>query len=99
MNTQMKVNKIQDIVSESLNENGMCVGLGNLTKEDTDYIIQMGTDILCTKWGIGITGGNFVQSVVDNNLKLTMLSADYINIKALKFYCQLIYETPMPEFN
>jgi len=99
MNTQMKVNKIQDIVSESLNENGMCVGLGNLTKEDTDYIIQMGTDILCTKWGIGITGGNFVMAIVNNDLMGATESADYINIKALKFYCQLVQHAIQPEFN
>jgi hypothetical protein len=62
-----------------------------------DHIINIGTSILCTKWKIGYEGGGFVQAVVDNNLTRAVSNADATNIKALKFYCQLMYNVGMPE--
>ena len=45
---------------------------------------------ISTKWHIGYAGGGFVQAVVDNDLQRAFANADNVNVKALKFYCQLI---------
>ena len=60
------------------------------------HIIEMGTSILCTKWEVGFPGGSFVQAVVENDLAKAISTADNTNIKALKFYSQLIYNVGMP---
>lgn len=67
-----------------------------MTSEQGQHIIQIGTSILCAKWGIGYPGGNFVQAVVDNNLMSAVSRADNINVKMLPFYCKLIYNVGMP---
>jgi hypothetical protein len=61
------------------------------------HIVAIGTSVLCTKWDIGYPGGSFVQAVVNNNLMQAVGSADSINIHALKFYVQLMYNNSMPE--
>lgn len=67
-----------------------------LNDESKDHIINIGTSILCTKWGVGYPGGSFVQAVVNNNLMEAVGRADMINVHALKFYCQLMYNVGMP---
>ena len=62
-----------------------------------DHIINIGTSILCTKWKVGYPGGSFVQAVVNNNLTVAVGTADSTNIKALKFYCQMMYNVGMPK--
>lgn len=59
--------------------------------EDRDHIVNIGTSILCTKWGIGYSGGSFVQSVVDNDLMGAFSRADHTNKNAIGFYCKLLY--------
>ena len=61
-----------------------------------EHIINIGTSILCTKWNVGYPGGSFVQAVIDNNLMEAVGRADSINVNALKFYCQLMYNVGMP---
>lgn len=63
---------------------------------NSDHIINIGTSIMCTKWGIGYEGGSFVQAVVDNNLSQAVSRADSTNLKALKFYCMMMYNMSMP---
>jgi hypothetical protein len=67
-----------------------------MTSDQGQHIIQIGTSILCTKWGIGYSGGSFVQAVVDNDLMAAVDRADGTNIKMLPFYCKLIYNVGMP---
>lgn len=67
-----------------------------MTSDQGQHIIQIGTSILCTKWGIGYSGGSFVQAVVDNDLMAAVGRADGTNIKMLPFYCKLIYNVGMP---
>lgn len=67
-----------------------------MTSIPGQHIIQIGTSILCTKWGIGYPGGSFVQAVVDNDLMSAVSKADNTNVKMLPFYCKLIYNVGMP---
>jgi hypothetical protein len=96
MNTQEQIANVSEIVRDYLAENSAYTGLSNLAPMDMGYIVQTGTSILCTKWGIGYEGGGFVKAVVNNNLSAAIGSADLTNIKALKFYCQLMYNTGKP---
>jgi hypothetical protein len=67
-----------------------------MSGEQVQHVIQIGTSILCTKWGIGYPGGSFVQAVVDNDLMAAVGRADGTNVKMLPFYCKLIYNVGMP---
>lgn len=67
-----------------------------MSNEQGQHVIQIGTSILCTKWGVGYPGGSFVQAVVDNDLMAAVGRADGTNIKMLPFYCKLIYNVGMP---
>jgi hypothetical protein len=59
--------------------------------ESRSHIVNIGTSILCTKWGIGYPGGSFVQAVVGNDLMGAFSRADSINKDAMGFYCKLLY--------
>lgn len=67
-----------------------------LSEDQKNHVIQIGTSILCTKWGIGYEGGGFVQAVVNNDLMGAVGKADGTNVKMLPFYCKLIYNTSLP---
>ena len=67
-----------------------------MSNEQGQHVIQIGTSILCTKWGVGYPGGSFVQAVVDNDLMAAVGRADATNVKMLPFYCKLIYNVGMP---
>jgi len=94
METQIK--KVTEIVREYLEKNNGHIGLSNLTPMEMEHVVQIGTSILCTKWDIGYEGGSFVKAVVNNNLSDAIGYADSTNIKALKFYCQLMYNVGKP---
>jgi len=96
MNTQEQIGAVTKIVAGYFKENSSYTGLDNLSKDDEHHIIQIGSSILCTKWNIGYEGGGFVKAVVNNNLSAAIGAADHVNIKALKFYCQLMYNTGKP---
>jgi hypothetical protein len=66
------------------------------TSDQGQHIIQIGTSVLCTKWGIGYPGGSFVQAVIENDLMAAVGRADSINVKMLPFYCKLIYNVGIP---
>lgn len=90
--------EVRKIVENYFKEHGSNVlPLAVLWGEDSvEHVINIGTSILCTKWGIGYPGGSFVQAVVNNDLMEAVGRADSINVHALKFYCQLMYNVGMP---
>jgi hypothetical protein len=61
--------------------------------EMREHVVNCGTSVLLTRWGIGPNGGSFVQAVVDNNLSEAFGRADSINCDALKFYVMLMYNS------
>lgn len=90
--------EVRKIVKKYYQENGSNVlPLAVLWNEESvSHVISIGTSILCTKWGIGYPGGSFVQAIVNNDLMEAIGRADNINVHALKFYCQLMYNVGMP---
>jgi hypothetical protein len=99
MDTREEVNLVIDLVRDHLEENGSQAGLDYITAEETEHIINIGASILCTKWGIGYVGGGFAQAVVANDLAQSFGRADGTSTKALKFFCQLMYNVGQPSFN
>ena len=59
--------------------------------EEREHVVNIGTSILGTKWGIGYPGGSFVQAIVNNDLMETFGRADHINLNAIRFYVSLLY--------
>lgn len=98
METFKKIEVIKELVAKYLKENGAHAGLSEADCQNA-HIVEIGTLILCTKWQVGYAGGGFVQAVVDNDLQGAIGRADGTNIKALKFYCQLMYNVGMPYFD
>lgn len=84
---------IRQQVREFMERNHILAGITHLFIDDEyrEHIITCGTSILCTKYGIGYSGGSFVQAVVDNDLRETFARADSTNSEAIKFYCLLMY--------
>ena len=95
METYKKIQVVKGIVEQYVNDNISSVQ-GVVTVEDINHIVNIGTSILCTKWNIGILGGGFVEAVVNNNLSQAVSRADGTNIKALRLYCQMMYNTSLP---
>ena len=56
-----------------------------------NQVLEIGTSILCTKWGVSYPGGGFVQAIVDNDLLESFGRADSTNKEFIGFYCKLIY--------
>jgi hypothetical protein len=90
--------EVRELVENYFKEHGAStIPVSTLLNDGSkDHIINIGTSILCTKWGIGYPGGSFVQAVVNNNVMEAIGRADNINVHALKFYCQLMYNVGMP---
>jgi hypothetical protein len=78
--------RIRERVSQMLDREPIPV-----SGESKSHIVNIGTSILCTKWGIGYPGGGFVQAVVDNDLMGAFSRADSIHKDAIGFYCKLLY--------
>ncbi len=78
--------RIRERVSQMLDRERI-----SISGEYKSHIVNIGTSILCTKWGIGYPGGSFVQAVVDNDLMGAFSRADSINKDAIGFYCKLLY--------
>jgi len=96
MDRQEQIHVVKETVKDYFNENEQFTGLHELSPSEKTHIISIGTSILCTKWRVGYEGGGFVQSVVNNDLSGAISRADETNIKALKFYCQLMYNVGKP---
>lgn len=69
--------------------------LFQMSAEDKQHIVNIGTSIICTRHEIGYPGGSFVQSVVNNDLQGAFANADSTNVNALKFYCMMMYNMPV----
>lgn len=61
------------------------------------HIIYIGTSILCTKWNVGYSGGDFAKAVVDNDLSAAFARADHINQHCIRFYVMLMYNVGAPQ--
>ena len=96
MNIQEQVAEVRDIVRHYFEENSMYTGIDDMSRNNKEHVIDIGASILCTKWGIGYEGGSFVQAVVANDLNAAIGRADGISLRALKFFCQLMYNTACP---
>lgn len=98
MEAANQIKQVKKIVEKFYEENIVWgFDTPNYTPDQRDHIINIGTSILCTKWDVGYPGGSFVQAVVDNDLMKAVGAADSTNVKALKFYCQLLYNTAKPQ--
>ena len=98
METFKKIEAVRELVTNYLKENGTHVGLSESDCQN-NHIVEIGTSILCTKWEIGYSSGGFVQAVANNDLQGAISRADNTNVRALKFYCQLMYNVGMPYFD
>lgn len=98
METFEKIQTVKEVVKNYIKNNWEYAGL---TVEDStnNHIVEIGTSIMCTKWQIGYEGGGFVQAVVNNDLQGAIGRADRTNIRALKLYCQMMYNLGIPNFN
>lgn len=72
---------------------GIAFSMHTAVKSSRDHIVNIGTSVLCTKWGVGFPGGSFVQAVVNNDLAGAFGRADSINSDCIKFYSMLLYNT------
>jgi hypothetical protein len=88
--------KIREHVDECIDKYKSQCGLGFMVSvpdpETREHVVNCGTSILMTKWGI-CPGGGFAQAVVDNNLSEAFGRADSVNEDALKFYVMLMYNS------
>ena len=75
--------------------NNYILNFANLSNEDKQHIVNIGTSIICTRHNVGYPGGSFVQSVVNNDLQGAFANADSTNVNALKFYCMMMYNMPV----
>lgn len=92
-----QIQKVRSLVEDYYNKSlQWAENIPVLSDQQKEHVIQIGTSILCTKWGVGYPGGSFVQAVVDNNLMEAVGRADSTNVKMLPFYCKLIYNIGMP---
>jgi len=58
--------------------------------DNREHVINIAESCLETRAG-GISGGSFVQAVVDNKLSESFERADYINENFIKFYVTVLY--------
>ena len=82
--------KIAEYSSQRRGDVGVRSEIAPVTDE-MDHVVNIGTSILGTKWGLGYPGGSFVQAVVNNNLMEAFGRADYVNLNCIQFYVYLIY--------
>lgn len=65
--------------------------------DNWQHIVDCGTSILLHKWGYGPPGGSFVEAVAGNDLMGAFGRADWVNVRAIRFYCTLIHNTGLIE--
>jgi hypothetical protein len=101
MDRVKQIEIVKEVVTDYFNQNAHYVGLSNLGESEQNHIIQIGTSILCTRWGVGYEGGGFVKFFVNNDLMGAIGSADSTSCKGFKFFASLMYNvgTPSTLFN
>ncbi len=69
------------------------------TSDQKRHVIDIGTSIIGTRMEIGFPGGSFVQSIVNNDLRGAVASADDVNANCIRFYVMMIYNIIIPRLN
>ena len=69
--------------------------LSQMSEDEKQHIVNIGTSIICTRHNIGYPGGSFVNAVVNNDLQGAFANADGTNVNAIKFYCMMVYNMPV----
>lgn len=90
---EAQIARIKSKVTEFLANEHINCGITHLAaiQSSHDHIVNIGTSILCTKWGVGYPGGSFVQAIVNNQLMESYGRADSINRQCIEFYCKMLY--------
>jgi len=96
MNVVDQIKIVRNTVLDYFNEQCEYTGISNLSESEKSHIIEIGTSILCTKWGIGYEGGGFVQAFVSNDLMGAIGRADGASYKGFKFFASLMYNVGAP---
>ena len=96
MDIQKQIETVRSLVASYYVQNAAYCKISNLNGEEQSHIIEIGTSILCTKWGVGYAGGSFVQSFVNNDLLGAIGRADETSYKGFKFFASLMYNVGMP---
>lgn len=91
-----KIEKIRNQVKAYFEKNA-CHYITNFTElseDDTNHIISIGTNIIATRHGMSFRS-SFVQSVIDNDLRGAFATADDTNLLAIRFYLMMMYNMPV----
>ena len=91
-NQEKQINRIRAKVVDVLYMNSSDIP-HHIYVSNAEHIVNIGTSILCTKWGVGAPGGSFAQAVADDSLSRAFGCADDINQHCIKFYAKLVYNT------
>lgn len=87
---------IKELVRNYLIKNLKLISSIELDENTLNHVINTGTELLSTKWGLQTYSGDFVKSILDNKLTETFGRADEINEKFIKFYVLLKYNVGKP---
>jgi hypothetical protein len=96
MDIQKQIETVKSIVAAYYINNATYCKINGLDADEQRHLIEIGTSILCTKWGVGFEGGSFVQSFVNNDLLGAIGRADETSYKGFKFFASLMYNVGMP---
>jgi hypothetical protein len=96
MNLEEQQEIVRIIVSDYFDKYATESILYNYVITEREHIIYIGTSVLCTKWKVGYPGGDFVKSIVDNDLAGTFGRADHINQHCIRFYVMLMCNVGAP---
>ena len=96
MTAEKQQSIVKDLVSTYFDKHATETLPLHLIASEHEYIIYIGTSVLCTKWNVGYPGGDFVRAIVNNNLEGAFSRADHINTHCIKFYLMLLHNIVMP---
>ena len=86
-----QIDRISQAVREYAEKNSYLIPSEHINQTDMNQLVDIGTSIMCTKWEIGNIGGNFVQSIVNNDLNGAINHGDHVCSRCLKFFTTLHY--------
>lgn len=91
---------VKDLVKRFLNVNGVYYieGFNLLRNEDKNHIINIGTNIMVSYWGMtNEKQSKFVEDFLNNDLDGVLCSTDNLKLKCLKFFSSLKNNLVLPE--
>lgn len=97
MTAEQQQNIVKDLVSDYFNKYAIGLIPTQIALTEKEYIIYIGTSVLCTKQNVGYPGGDFVRAIVNNDLEGAFSRADHINTHCIKFYLMLLCNIGMPD--